>query len=285
MKKRIFSVLLCIAVLFCGCTQNKIIDEPTTAEVPQPETTNVPETTALSGELISLTDRVPAKRDDVVDNATSIADWASHYKSPKDMLNDGRIDVVVEGTIISSEFVNASDENFYPDDINCTTKSILKVNHAYKGSIRVDDEICIVEQGGFVPMKFLHDWEYKEKGEEPPEYTGSGGVKDYRINDYKVCETGEHVILFLSEMPWKDDASQNRFYVERGESVYTVANGVQGKYLLTPGRVLIQGTKRISTDGYYLPYILKDMLPYDSVVFTVDSFGQFVEDNLEIINK
>lgn len=262
MKKQVLSLLACGAVLLSGCAQQGGVTETPSVTPSTAPATTVP-TTIPMGDPISLTDPVTTKRSDVLETMSSRASWAFCYRNPEQMLNDNLIAAVVEGEVLSSEFVNLSNDKINVGMLVPKTKIMLKIGHVYKGDLQPGNEICVVEDGGFVPSELQYDLEYKGKfGDEIPDYTGPDGVVEYRTCGYKVCEPGERVILFLYEKKYGTPDAMDGFYVNEGESYYSVANTIQGKYLLTPGRALTRSNETVSTDGCYLPYIPEDMASF-----------------------
>lgn len=212
------------------------------------------------------------------DSIGSEVDMGKYYMSAAELLTDENTAIVIEGEVLSSQFVNLSSETRNPGMLVPTTKSIVKINSVFKGGAQPGDEICVVECGGFVPSRLAYDLVMKTKFPDLPEYSGSeDAVDEYRTMGYKPCEKGERVILILYEHKWEDSPENNAFYVGEGESVYAPANTVQGKYLAQNGKAVNYHGKAMRSEDVYMMYTNEDFEFFPDKMFTLSDFKAFAE--------
>lgn len=223
-------------------------------------------------------DFVKSKTANSTECNNSVIDMAKHYMSAEQLITDKTAALIIEGEVLSSEFVNLSSETLNPGMLVPNTKSIVRINSVFKGDKKPGDEICVAEIGGFVPAKLAYDLIVKDKFPDSPEYSGpEDAVEEYRTMGYKPCEKGERVILILSELKWKQYAENNAFYVSEGESVYSPMNAVQGKYLMQKGKRVEYKGKAMKSDDVYVMYTNKDFEYFPDKMFTLKDFKKFCE--------
>ncbi|MGN1169353.1 MAG: hypothetical protein ACI4RB_04450 [Acutalibacteraceae bacterium] len=219
---------------------------------------------------IDITGAVAAKQSTAVQSAGGKADMVSPYKTDKDKIAVSRV-CVIRGKVESTQYVL--------DGSTVLTKSKVIIEESFKGELKAGDEIYVRELGGFVPSDVLNDAISKEKFGISGNTDSDLQIVDVRIENFKVMEKDEEVILFIIPI---DNAS------DEFDGCYDLLRLWQGKLLFD------------SSCGAYVPYVpeyeLSSDIKDDSAkirikcngqnpdgvqarIYTLDEFREFINQN------
>lgn len=219
---------------------------------------------------VDITGAVAAKQKSATQSQSGIADMVSPYKTDKDKLAVSGV-CVIRGKVESTQYVL--------DGSTVLTKSKLIIEESFKGELQVGSEIFVRELGGFVPSDVLNNAISKEKFGISSNADSDSEIIDVRIEDFKVMEKDEEVILFIVPI---ENAS------DEFSGCYDLLRLWQGKLLFD------------SSCGAYVPYVPEDELSNDikdnsakikiksngkkpdgvqARIYTLDEFREFINQN------
>ncbi|MCM1544433.1 MAG: hypothetical protein NC110_03955 [Ruminococcus sp.] len=244
MKKIIALIILVImAFSFCACKSNKPINaNDETSDTSQSEN----QITKLD-----FTAAVPAKTENAVRYTSSSLSMAlPPLTNEKEMYDESPI--VFRGKVVGTDYLLKGSEVY--------TKSEVEVLETYKGNLKKGQIIKIRELGGFVPSDVFDNALSIEKFGTPMEATKSKKViYDIRIEDNKVMENDEDVILFVYPIDYSD-------FKEFQTNSYQLIRGWQGKLLFNEKL------------GVYAPYVSeKEANIVEAKCYTLSEFQSFAK--------
>lgn len=280
MPKRIIAVAACAAVvviaafgIYPSVTQKKAdncTDYLYSAEKVADEIENSASSSTAQSTGVDITGAVAAKQSTAVQSAGGKADMVSPYKTDKDKLAVSGV-CVIRGKVESTQYVL--------DGSTVLTKSKVIIEESFKGELKSGDEIYVRELGGFVPSDVLNDAISKEKFGISGNSDSDSQMIDVRIENFKVMEKDEEVILFI--VPIKNASDEF-------DGCYDLLRLWQGKLLFD------------SSCGAYVPYVpeyeLSSDIKDDSAkikiinngqnpdgvqarIYTLDEFREFINQN------
>lgn len=151
---------------------------------------------ASENNSVDVTKSVAAKTADAVLKDGGEVSMVSPYKTDAEKFEADDA-IVARGKVQSTSYVL--------DGSTVYTKSEIKIVKCYQGGLQADDVISVREMGGFIPSDVYEDAVYKKKfGTAAPESDEAVKTYDIRIENFKVMEQDEDVILFL--VPIKDSS-------------------------------------------------------------------------------
>lgn len=171
MKKTIFFIIVVYSCLLTACS---ISGGPTANNSSETDNASITNTSAQS--------------EDIVLTAHSAAEFTVIYKTNEERFIDPDVVAVIEGEVISNDYV-------YIDHL-LYTQSIIRVNTVFKGDIEAEDTICVVERGGYVPYEVFYIMEIQDKWPDAPVPKETGIIEDLGYG-CKVMQPSERIILYL----------------------------------------------------------------------------------------
>ncbi|MGN1479792.1 MAG: hypothetical protein ACI4XH_08495 [Acutalibacteraceae bacterium] len=197
---------------------------------------------------VDITGAVAAKQKSATQSQSGIADMVSPYKTDKDKLAVSGV-CVIRGKVESTQYVL--------DGSTVLTKSKVIIEESFKGELQVGEGVYVRELGGFVPSDVLNDAISKEKFGTSGNAESDSQIIDVRIENFKVMEKDEEVILFIVPI---ENAS------DEFDGCYDLLRLWQGKLLYD------------SSCGAYVPYVpeyeLSSEIKDDSAKIKIKNYGQ-----------
>lgn len=193
---------------------------------------------------------VPAKKSNAKPVSLGEASMASPY--PNDAAKLKAATAVIAGTVELTETVLDGSDVF--------TKSQVRVDRCYKGTLAKGSSIYVKELGGFVSSKEYGNAISVEKFNAETQDKAKDEMLDIRLNGSKVMEKGEKVIIFL--VPVKG-STINEFK----QNCYEPLRVWQGKLLLN------------EESGKYIPYVpSEEAALVEASEYTAKSFSKFIDE-------
>lgn len=281
MKKLSAFVLVIFLMLSFSCCSPAPPEDSADTGINESKTEDIREESAdLSAlTLLSPTDSVPSRRyenENIVQSVVSFADRMWTYVNATQMLNDRITDAVIEGEVLSAEFMDQGSSAMI-----VSTRVVIRVDHVYKGDLKPGETIFLSESGGFVPAKYAYDIEVKGKFPDAPEYDGSDeDVWEYRQDGQKASEPGERAIFFLSKNIWKDPEAYEFVTGSPDTDVYVAISDKYKFVLANPGQKVAYNDAEIPSEEAYMLFLTRGFEDFPDPVFTLSDFEKFAEENL-----
>lgn len=194
-----------------------------------------------------------ALENDIVLTIDSEGDFSIIYKTDQERLNDPNVVAVIEGEVLTSEYLYVKPSFF--------TKSAVRVNTVLKGDMEEGEILTVAERGGYIPYEVYFEKAVKDKFPDA-EPKDKAGVVEELCNGVNVMQPSEKVILYLVKMDNPGDATAKPF---TDGQLYWVAGTVQGKMVLD--------------NGIYKMQLPKDWTDVERKDYTLQEFSTFVSSN------
>lgn len=178
--KKFFAIFIPVLVIVCVISIvgiSKSNDEPKAQDA-----------SVSQNDSIDVTAAVTAKAKATTKKDMGSVSLLSPFKTDEEKFSVDGV-TVLQGEVIKT--------NYVLDGSTVYTKSEVKVIKCYQGKLSENDTIYVKELGGFVPSDVYSNAISQEKFGTDAANNEKSEILDMRVNDFKVMEAGEKVILFL----------------------------------------------------------------------------------------
>ncbi|MCQ2471026.1 MAG: hypothetical protein MJ147_03210 [Clostridia bacterium] len=259
--KKFLAILFSMTIAFTFCLVGCKKESKTSGNIQQEK---------LKITAFDITASVPAKNSDSQKSAGGTASLSSPYKTDKDKLSVSGL-CVIRGKVIKSDYVLIGS--------TVLTKSVVKIEESFKGNLKEGETVCVRELGGFVPTNILSNAINNEKNSlNNPAPKPSSDITDERINDFKVMEKDEEVILFITPIenaPKEFEGCYDLLRMWQGKLLYNEDCGAYIPYV--PAEELC--TNQTSSLKMKVEEKGQDPDGIQASIYTLDEFRSFINNN------
>ena len=221
---------------------------------------------------IEVTSYVKSTKNGVIKENMGSLNMVTPIKTDEEKIKDTRT-VVIHGTVTATEYVL--------DGSTVYTKSEVEVLDCYKGDFSGGDKVYVREIGGFIRADVYNNAICMEKYGVGYNGEKNGELLDVRVNDFKVMEKDEEVILFLVPIESTTlKAFENGCYdllrVWQGKLLYNDETELFVPYVPAEELASISVLSEKENTTYQVESAKSETGTIEASVYSLDEFERFV---------